>query len=308
MPVAPPRPKSFALTALRAFESAARLGGFAAAAEELGVTPGAISAHIKTLEAELGAPLFQRSAKGVILTPLGLQTVPGFSQAFDQLGLAVQHMRDAATPRVVHIATLPAIAQFWLSPRLPQLRAEMPGTEISITALEHPPNLKRTPYDLCLFYDAKQGELICNDIIFPVCSPELAKDLTTPQDLRTHPCLSDTSWEGDWQIWLDAALPSALSDPQTSHDIGLRGPVYSLYALAVEEALNGAGVLMGHAALLASHLASGRLVAPFMQEVTLSRGLRIWSMPGRSSHSASQQVAQWLRTHGQSSQDASPPV
>ncbi len=64
MPVAPPRPKGLALNALRAFEAAARLGGFAAAAEELGVTAGAVTAHVKALEEALGAPLFERHAKG----------------------------------------------------------------------------------------------------------------------------------------------------------------------------------------------------------------------------------------------------
>lgn len=295
MPVAPPRPKSFALNALRAFEAAARLGGFSAAAEELGVTPGAISAHVKALETELGAPLFQRSPQGVSLTPLGQQALPGFSQAFDQLGLATQQMRDAAAPRVVHIATLPAIAQYWLSPRLPQLRAEMPGTEVSITALEQPPNLKRTPYDLCLFFDAQQGELLAEDVIFPVCTPQLAKKLSQPQDLNNLPCLSDTSWEGDWQRWLKSVLSPSQPEAPSEQSIALRGPVYSLYALAVEEALNGAGILMGHAVLLAPHLDSGRLVAPFSQQVTLNKGLRLWSMPGRSAHSASQQVARWLQ-------------
>lgn len=287
MSVAPPRPKSLALTALRAFEAAARLGGFATAAEELGVTPGAISAHIKALEAELGAPLFQRGAKGVVLTPLGLRALPGFTQAFDQMGLAVQQMRDAAAPRVVHIATLPAIAQFWLSPRLPRLRAEMPGTEVSITALEQPPNLKRTPYDLCLFFDADQGEALQPDVIYPVCTPELAQRLQSPQDLAQVACLSDTSWDIDWQLWLQGI--------GTCTEIALRGPVYSLYALAVEETLNGAGVLIGHEALIAPHLASGRLVAPFAQQVTLPRALRLWSMPGRSAASASRQVSDWLK-------------
>ncbi|MGR3622603.1 LysR family transcriptional regulator [Pseudophaeobacter sp.] len=290
MAVAPPRPKSIALTALRAFEAAARLGGFSAAAEELGVNPGAISAHIKALEAELGAPLFQRSPKGVVLTALGAQALPGFRQAFDQMGLAVQQLRDAAAPRVVHIATLPAIAQFWLSPRLPQLRAEMPGTEISITALEQPPNLKRTPYDLCLFYDADQGEILSRDVIFPVCNPAVAAELHGPQDLSRIACLSDTSWQQDWHDWL-----SGSAAPQ---NITPRGPVYSLYALAVEEALNGAGVLIGHEALLASHLQSGRLVAPFSQRVTLPRALRLWTMPGRGAASASRQVAEWLMTSG----------
>ncbi len=286
MAVSPPRPKSFAMTALRAFEASARLGGFSAAAQELGVTPGAISAQIKSLEAELGAPLFQRSAKGVVLTSLGAQSLPAFAQAFDQLGQAVQQMRDAAAPRVVHIATLPAIAQFWLSPRLPRLRAEMPGTEISITALEQPPNLKRTPYDLCLFFAEGDGIILAEDVIFPVCAPALAEQLTTPLDLLTVPCLTDTSWEGDWEQWLtQSALP---------HHIAPRGPVYSLYALAVEEVLNGAGVLMGHAALLAPYLRSGRLVAPFAHKATLAHPLRLWSMAGRRADSASQEVARWL--------------
>lgn len=286
MAVAPPRPKSLPLNALRAFEAAARLEGFAAAAEELGVSPGAISAHVKALEAELGAPLFQRSPKGVTLTNLGLRALPGFTQAFDQMGQAVQDMRDAAAPKVVHIATLPAIAQFWLSPRLPQLRAEMPGIEISITALEQPPNLKRTPYDLCLFFDASQGDTLADDTVFPVCAPSLASALSSPRDLSSVPCLFDTTWEDDWSRWLETAAPG--------QEIAPRGPVYSLYALAVEEALNGAGVLMGHAALLAPHLASGRLVAPFVAQVTLPNALRLWSMPGRSTASVSQQVARWL--------------
>ncbi|MEP2716890.1 LysR family transcriptional regulator [Pseudophaeobacter sp.] len=287
MAVSPPRPTSFALTALRAFEASARLGGFAAAAQELGVTPGAISAHIKGLETELGAQLFQRSAKGVELTSLGARSLPAFSAAFDQMGLAVQLMRDTAAPRVVHIATLPAIAQFWLSPRLPQLRREMPGTEISITALEQPPNLKRTPYDLCLFFDASHGRALAQDVIFPVCTPELAAQLDTPQDLLDVPCLFDTSWEQDWQHWL--------AETEQGQQITPRGPVYSLYALAVEEALNGAGVLIGHEALLAPHLASGSLVAPFAHRAMLPDALRLWSMSGRGADSASRQVADWLQ-------------
>lgn len=291
MTVSPPRPKSFAMTALRAFEASARLGGFSAAAQELGVTPGAVSAQIKTLEVELGAPLFQRTAKGVVLTPLGAQSLPAFGQAFDQLGQAVQQMRDAAAPRVVHIATLPAIAQFWLSPRLPRLRAEMPGTEVSITALEQPPNLKRTPYDLCLFFAEGGGTVLAEDVIFPVCAPALAARLKTPQDLLELPCLYDTSWEDDWSQWLtQSALPQHLAP---------RGPVYSLYALAVEEALNGAGILIGHQALLAPYLAAGQLVAPFEEKAILPRALRLWSMAGRSAASASQEVARWLAGSGQ---------
>jgi len=285
MPVAPPRPKDLPLTALRAFEAAARLGGFATAAQELGVTPGAVTAHIKQLEQTLGAPLFTRTPRGVRLTALGLQALPAFTTAFDALGAAVNDLRAAAAPRIVHIATLPAIAQLWLSPRLPALRAAAPDITISITALEQPPNLKRSPYDLSLFFhDAPQGRL-APDTIFPVCAPHLAARLTAPQDIARFPCLSDATWSDDWSLWAQT-LPEQPAIPQ--------GPTFSLYALAVEECVNGAGLLIGHEALVANYLADGRLVAPFPQRVALDRGLRLWSDRPLRPGTAARFVADWL--------------
>ncbi|MEY8829208.1 LysR family transcriptional regulator [Sedimentitalea sp. XS_ASV28] len=290
MTVAPPRPKSLPLTALRAFEAAARLGGFAAAAEELHVSSGAISAHIKTIESELGAALFERSARGVRLTPLGQRALPHFAEAFDGLGEAVQRLRTDAAPGVVHISALPAIAQFWLSPRLPALRAAAPEIQISITALEHPPNLKRVPYDLCLFHSETGGETVAQDALLPVCAPALADRMRHPGDMAEMPCLTDTGWPDDWRTWIRAALPDAGFTP--------RGPLFSLYSLAVEETINGAGILMGHTALVSSHLASGKLVAPFDMPVPLSSSLRMWSLRPASAKSPAGRVAGWLRSMG----------
>src|SRR5689334_22178144 len=146
MPVAPPRPKSLPLNALRAFEASARLGSFVLAAQELGVTSGAVAAHVKALEAELGAPLFERKARAVILTTLARRVLPDFVAAFDALSDATQTLRSEAAPQRVHIAALPAIAQLWLSPRLPALRTAAPDIAVSITAMEAPPNLKRVPF------------------------------------------------------------------------------------------------------------------------------------------------------------------
>ena len=284
MPVAPPRPKAPPLTALRAFEAAARLGSFAAAADELGVTPGAVTAHVKALEADIGALLFDRHPRGVRLTALGAAALPKFTSAFDALGQAVQSLWASAAPRVVHMATLPALAQLWLSPRLPALRAAAPEIAISITAMEAPPNLKRAPYDLSLFYSDGPGTVLEPDVIFPVCAPSLAARLTSPADLANLPCLSDAVWAQDWDHWL--ASVGATIVP--------RGPVFSLYALAVEEAVNGAGVLIGHSTLVASHLARGTLVAPFAQQVTLPRPLRLWSARPLAQASAAARVARWL--------------
>ncbi|RYG92755.1 LysR family transcriptional regulator [Loktanella sp. IMCC34160] len=289
MTLAPPPMRLPALNALRAFEAAARLGGFAAAAEELGVTPGAVTAHIKGLEADLGAPLFERQAKGVQLTALGARCLPALSEAFDSLGIAVQTLRAEAAPQVVQIAALPAVAQLWLSPRLPGLRAAFPGLSVSITAMERPPNLKRAPYDMTLFYEAAGGVVVARDEIFPVCAPTLARHVKAASDLSLVPCLSDAVWSEDWQVWAAEHAPGLVP----------RGPVHSLFALAVEEAVNGAGVLMAHGALVERHLDSGALVAPLPGRVRLDRDLRLgFARPPRPG-SAVARVADWLRSSGE---------
>ncbi|MBN8630541.1 MAG: LysR family transcriptional regulator [Rhodobacterales bacterium] len=284
MPVAPPPAHRLPLNALRAFEAAARTGAFTLAAVELGVNPGAVTAHVKALEEVLGAALFERQAKGVRLTALGLAAAEGFTEAFDALAQAEAQLRELAAPQQVHIATLPAIAQLWLSPRLPALRAAAPEIVVSITAMEAPPNLKRSTHDLSLFPAESGGRLVVRDELFPVCAPALAERLQMVSDLRGLPCLSDSSWGGDWDIWLQAV----------GETVPVRGPVFSLYALAVEEAVNGAGVLMGHGPLVAGHMERGTLVAPFPQRVGLADGFRLWSARTIAPKSALARVVEFL--------------
>jgi len=275
MSVAPPFPRLPSLNALRAFEAAARLGGFAPAAEELQVTAGAVAAQIKSLEREIGGALFVRNARGVDLTPLGRRALPAFVAAFDALGLAVMDLRREAAPGKVHIATLPALAELWLAPRLPAIRRKLPEVDISITAMEVPPNLKRVPFDLCLFHalpGEKGKKALARDELLPVCAPGLAASLKQPEDLVGAVCLTDTAWARDWRLWAEEVLPGRAFTP--------KGPAFSLYSLAVKEALNGAGVLIAHRSLVASHLASGDLVAPFDRSVPLKETISLWSLPG----------------------------
>lgn len=275
MPVSPPRPNGPSLNALRAFEAAARLGGFSKAADELCVTPGAVAQQVRIMEDWIGVPLFERRSQGVKLTNVGESVVTDFSDAFDRLGQAVQTLRTRAVPQEIRIAALPALAQFWLSPRLPALRKRMPGTSISITALEGPPNLKREPYDFSLFLRPEEyGEAfrkICQARIFPVCTPSVAEILDKPTDLQSVPCLQDAVWSTDWSRWLEETL-----------GVGAfiaRGPVHSLYGLAIQETLNGAGVLMGHEALVQPLLEKGLLVQPFEQIVALDQFLTLELSP-----------------------------
>ena len=265
MSVQPPRPQGPPMKAMRAFEAAARLGGFARAAEELCVTPGAIAQQVKALEAWAGAPLFERGAQGVRLTSVGERVLPKMVAAFDAIGAAVGALREVARPERLHVATLPAIAQLWLSPRLPEVRRALPELEVSITAMEAPPNLGREPFDLSVFYGDGGGLCLARDEIFPVCAPQVAEGLRDLVDLAGVPCLSDAVWQEDWGRWLCSV----------GAKISITGPVFSLYALAVEETVNGAGVLMGHSALVARHLRSGALVAPFGPRVETGRWLEV---------------------------------
>ena len=259
------------LNALRAFEAAARLGGFAAAADELCVTPGAVSQHIKSLEAWAGAPLFERRSQGVALTPLGQHVVNDFRTAFDRLGDAVHALRATAAPKTVHIATLPSIAQLWLLPRLPRVRQSVPDAVISVTTLQHRPNFRRQPFDLSLFYEdgpaPDNAVRICEEVLFPVCVPAVAARLKDPADLASENFLHDATWAGDWDQWLAASAPNLSLDTS--------GSVFSLFSLALEEAKNGAGVLIAHEPLVDAQLSSGELVAPFPFKLRSARHLTV---------------------------------
>ena len=284
MAVSPRRPKGTHLNALRAFEATARLGSFSMAAEELSVTAGAVTQHVKALEAWAGTKLFARKAHGVELTPLAEELLPRFSYAFDELGHAVQMLRTKATPNRIKIATLPSIAQLWLAPRLGRLRQIAPEVSVSVFAMEAPPNLIREPFDMTLFFSieptgTKNVELF-RDRIYPVCSPEIAKRLKVwLKDLKSETLLHDNAWLNDWDLWL-GAVPDAkgINSAGTVHSLFAVAleevpAVHSLFAVALEEARHSGGVLMAHEALVAPLLRSGELVKPFDDDLELPHKL-----------------------------------
>lgn len=269
MSVSPRRPKGPPLNALRAFEAAARLDGFVAAAEELSVTPGAISQHVKALEAWSGVPLFRRSAQGVSLTGQGRSLLPVLGEAFDRLDEAARAIQDLKPLREVHLATLPSLAQIYVSPRLSSVRKNLPDVRISVTALEKPPNLGREMYDISLFLrhpaEVASPHVLEMDEIYPVAAPDVAAHLTGRADFADVPLLHDRTWSDDWSLWAGSA----------GVDIGpiTRGAHYSLYAVALEEAKAGAGVLMGHDCLVRGAVARGELVA--LSDIRVRTGLAL---------------------------------
>ncbi|HEX2010549.1 MAG TPA: LysR substrate-binding domain-containing protein [Roseateles sp.] len=281
MAVQPPSPRLPPFLARRAFEAAARHQSFARAAEELCVTPAAVAAQVKSLEQWLGQPLFERHSQGLRLRPQAAEAQPALAAALDQLGLAVQGLRSLAGAQRLHVAALPALAQLWLAPLLPLLRRELPGLELSLSALELPPNFTREAYDLALFYAPSlprgcQRIVLARDALQPVCSPALLAPDGGAPELAGTTLLHDSVWSQDWARWLKAAGRGDVAAGA--------GPSFSLYSLALQAALAGQGVLMGRERLVAPLLAEGRLVAPWPLRLPLPESIDLLLPWPRAGH------------------------
>src|SRR5262245_41500603 len=208
------------LTALRAFEAAARHGTFVKAAAELGVTPGAVSQHIKGLEAGLGLALFRRQARGVRLTEAGRAYLPGVAEGFDRLARATLQVNDPAAGGLIagrlSITVLPSFAAGWLVRRLPAFRARHPEIDLLIRSERQTIDLHREDADLAIRYGLGdfpnlEATHLLREEIFPVCAPALLNadpPLRAPADLLRHELLHDAGALGNepwirWQPWLD---------------------------------------------------------------------------------------------------------
>ncbi|WP_053078792.1 LysR substrate-binding domain-containing protein, partial [Methylobacterium tarhaniae] len=259
------------LNAMRAFEAAARRGGYVAAAQELHVTPAAIGAQVKGLEAWLGRPLFHRRPNGLLLTAEGRAVLPSLTTAFDAMNHAVRVMRAVGRPRSLTLAALPCIAQLWLTPRLPDLQAAF-DLDVAILTRDDPPDYARELVDLGLYFgdaapDGCTSTVLARDDLFPVCAPSLAAGLRHPRDLSGTTLLHDSVWREDWPRWLARHGAGALRPA--------REAAFSLYGIALDAALAGHGVLIGHSALVGEALAAGRLVAPFGDRMVAGAPLRL---------------------------------
>jgi LysR family glycine cleavage system transcriptional activator len=269
MSVSPPRPGGPSLNALRAFEAAARLGSFATAADELSVTPGAVSQHIRTVEDWAGVALFARLAQGVRLTAAGRDVAASLEGAFDRIHATTRMMRDINPRPALSIAALPSVAQLWLLPRLPGIRNGLPGISLSVHALEAAPDLRRNLYDLSLFIRTPTGNrteiVLQNDVIFPVCAPEVARRITAAGELDAETLIRDASWHDDWQVWAEQSGVALPPTPSISS--------HSLYSMAIAETLAGAGVVIGHQCLIGEQLKDGSLVRPFDKSCDTGKAL-----------------------------------
>lgn len=255
------------LNALRAFEAAARRLSFTRAADELDVTPGAISQQIRQLEDYAGTPLFRRTGRQVLLTDAGQATLPLVRDAFDRLAEAGRVMRAPARKGRVMVSAAPSFAAKWLAPRLDGFHRTHPEIEVWMSADMELTDFTTADADLAIRYgpgnyDGLKSEKLLPESVLPVCSPDFAArhgGITRPEDLAEAPLLHDESSENDpscpdWPSWLTAR--------GVARDNAARGPRFNQSALVIEAAATGQGIALAKRAIAASDLASGRLVAP----------------------------------------------
>lgn len=250
------------LNGLRAFEATARHMSFTKAAEELNVTQTAVSHQIRRLEAELGVHLFLRLAEGLALSEEGQAYLPGIRAAFQELRYSTEQLLEGRHKSVLTISTLVSVASKWLLPRLPSFQQAFADIDVRISASTELVDFRKGTIDAAIRYgrgDWKglQADFLMSDEIFPVCSPALAKTLSTPADLARHTMLQVSGVTAtDWSTWLSAAgQPLQLAEgPRLTFDLAM---------MAVQAAVDGQGVCIGRSTYVEDDLRAGRLVVPF---------------------------------------------
>ncbi|HEY0332102.1 MAG TPA: LysR family transcriptional regulator [Stenotrophomonas sp.] len=253
------------LPALRAFESAARLRSVSRAAEELHVTHGAVSRHIRTLEEALGMPLFQRQGRGLALTAAGEQLRDASGEAFSRLRQSWRQLRHAGTHAPLVLGCSGSVLARWVIPRLARLETDLPGLRLHLSAQEQPPGPDLGGTDAMLLLAAPPWPVgwrvlsLGEERIGPVLSPRLpgapgllASDL---DGLLDQPLLQTRSRPQAWPDW--------------AHAVGLDpdrmriGTEFEHLLYLLEAAVAGLGIAIAPEPLVADDLASGRLIAPW---------------------------------------------
>ena len=251
------------LNALRAIEIVARTGALAPAAEELGVTIGAVSQHIRRAEARLGIDLFERTGSGLKPTPQLQAARPQLASGFSSLLDAVRGLQRP-DQSVLTLTLGNVFAARWLIRRLPHFSALHPNIEFRMVATGRMVDLARSDIDCAIRFGAGDWPEVTVVPLGmrefqPVCSPDLAPRLKQALDLGKVPVIEDTSTMVSWKVWFDKA---GARMPELS------GPRYSDPALAFEAATAGQGVLLAADRMSADAVKTGQLVRPFDLPVT----------------------------------------
>jgi LysR family transcriptional regulator, glycine cleavage system transcriptional activator len=285
------------LNAIKAFEAAARRGSFTRAAEELGVTHGAVSRQIRLLEDWLGTRLFVRTSRNAVPTQIGTDLLAEVGAALDRLAMACQRLQNRAPAAAgLRLSALPTFAMRWLIPRLPEFQRHHPGLELRIVTASTPSEQFVMDVDAVISGPTRQsgwvGKRFLGEARLPVLSPDLMEKcpLRVAADLERHTLLHAATLRTAWSRWLSAANVPTLKPAGEQ--------VFEHFYFAIQAALEGLGVIMGPVALISDDLQSGRLVAPIREPVLKTRGYFFYAPEPMSDVPAINAIRNWLVSVG----------
>jgi len=279
------------LNALKAFEAAARSGGFTAAAEEMFVSPGAISRHVSNLEAFLGVTLFQRGHNEVRLTADGADYLAQIAVALSAIERASSGMTTPARDRNLHIHALPTFAEYWLMPRLKGFRDAHPDARIQLTSSLEETDWHTDSADVSIYASVggwnERGTRLFDTDISPVCAPSCAQEgvIPAPAALMGWPLVSSVNKSNDWLRWFHAAgLQPDAAQPRY---------LFGSSAMAYKAAIQGIGAVCAELVFVESLLLARNLVR-LSDLTTIGSGYFIEVRPGKKESSLARAFREWI--------------
>lgn len=252
------------LKAIQCFEAASRLGSFAAAAEELLVTPSAVSHQIRGLEREVGLPLFHRVHRSIVLTDAGRRYAEQIAEAFGLIEAATRSIDRTGKADILTIQSVPSFATQWLMPRLSRYSALHPDVDVRLKASVERVDLAAGLVDFDIRYGTVFPDPGVEVVPFPeetivvLCAPELAhgdRPIRVVDDLRAHTLIFSEVNLVSWRDWLDRMGARGIPTD--------RGPRFDRTFMTVSAAVDGIGVALESRLMIQRELDAGRLVLPF---------------------------------------------
>lgn len=302
------RPPLVHLNALRAFEAAARLASFAAAAEELNVTASAISQQIRTLEEYLGVELFLRMKTGIALTPPAREAYADVREGLARLAAGLGKMQGDWRGNTVTITAPTSFVAKWLLPRLESFRRRHPEIDLRLDTSDRLADYAAEGIDLGVRYgrggyEGLESTLLWREDVFPVCSPGLL-----PEGVRSLPdeaidgfkLIHDTTIAfdpgfPDWAHWLAArGLPAQDAS---------RGLHFNSSVLATQAAIEGQGIALGRSIVVDADLRAGRLIRPFAGSEPTNCAYYLLHPAGALERAMTKSVHDWLVAESRSTSE-----
>jgi DNA-binding transcriptional LysR family regulator len=281
----------YPLTALRALEAVGRFGHLADAADELGVTPGAVSQHVRKVEAQLGRAVFERSARGLRPTPSGAQLLLALTSAFTEVERAFERAEGRSGETLI-VTVAPVLAAKWLVPRLGHFYEANPGLQLRVEASTAIVDFDFSDVDTGVRvgkgpWPRTRAERLAELSVFPVCCSAVAYKLKSVQDFARIPVIVDHGSLGRWPFWL-----AAVGHPEIKL---AAGPIFSDAGLCLEAAIAGQGVALAWPTLAADALRAGLVVAPFPSRVTTEEFYWLVSSAKRPPSANVRRFGAWLK-------------